>query len=552
MNDYWSIEQLQAEDQNVQFKVLYDMKYLGFLVKEPLEEEIVIEPEGVIHPLNETRNEGVNVNTNASEDEEGIVYCCGRELEEDWIQCDYPKCETGWYHFSCAGITTLPMGKWYCKNCMKAIEEKIKIYEEKVIIKKIKTIQKSQSTTLPLWLANQFKTLKLSIFKIPFHYSERFRNRCLEDSDFQQDLAKKSKFWFYTGALFASSSRDPRISNDFCQILVQRLNHLITNTKTFKKDVLLFHTFENNNKKKKKMTNKANVFTTQPLTKNQKKKMNTISIYDSNKNKNMNNNKNNYNYENLLLIPQQLIGNTINSNLSPKLRKENKPALRTEKINNKITKNLDEENINEKKKKNQLFEQIITNQEQETFLDRENKRKFEELLSKQVILKKKKKNHTQNQQNNNQTNDSNILEQMEFKKRRQIQKLPMNNNKKNENGVGDGDINVNGNGNEDNFNNKQIRNEKINPFNDDDDLNSINQLLKEKLIIKRNRVFENFILWNNSQWEKDNLMKNFNKNLKLSKEEKKFFEKLSKLERNIYLYWIINVDKFQKWVAKYQ
>ncbi|KAJ6230424.1 inhibitor of growth protein [Anaeramoeba flamelloides] len=547
MNDYWSIEQLQAEDQNVQFKVLYDMKYLGFLVNDPLEEEIVIEPEGVIHPLNETRNEGVSLNT--SEDEEGIVYCCGRELEEDWIQCDYPKCETGWYHFSCAGITTLPIGKWYCKNCMKAIEEKIKIYEEKVIIKKIKTIQKSQRTALPLWLANQFKTLKLSIFKIPFHYSERFRNRCLEDSDFQQDVAKKSRFWFYTGALFASSSRDPQISNDFCQILVQRLSHLMTKTKTFKKDFLLFHTFENHNhnNNKKKKTKKKNGFTTQLLTKNQKKKINTLPIYDCNKNKKMNKNKNNENYENLLIKPQYRIENTLNSNLSSRLIKENKPALRTEKINNEITKNMDEEIVNEKVEKNQLLEQTLRNKDQETIFDRQNKRKFEELLSNQIILKKKKKNHTKNQQNKNQINDSKISEQMKLKKRRQIQKLKHSNNNNND-GVGVG----NGNGNEDNFNNKQVKDEKINPFNYDDDLNSISQLLKEKLRIKRNRAFENFILWNNSQWEKDNLMKNFDKNLKLSKEEKNFFEKLSQLERSIYLFWIINVDKFQNWVAQYK
>ncbi|KAJ3447596.1 inhibitor of growth protein [Anaeramoeba flamelloides] len=464
MNDYWSIEHLQAEDQNVQLKPLCDMKYIGFLVKEPLEEELVFEPEGVVHPLKEISNDNEEESSSEEEDDDDNNYCCGRELDEDWIQCDYPKCEKGWYHFSCAGIKTLPIGKWYCKSCVKIIEEQIKIYEEKIITKKIKSIKKSQVTELPLWLANQFKSLKISVFKMPSHFSETFRNRCLEDYDFKENFAKKSKFWYYSGTVLASAARDPQISNDISQIFVQRLNHLIMNTKAFKKELLLF------------THNKKNIL--------------------SNKN---------YNHGggdgdgsggddegvDLSTKSHQPIKNTLNSNLISKIIKENNINLNN--INNSFIE-LTGEGINDesgngiikkKEEEEQIFEKKKINSQQETILDQQNKRKIDELFSVQSILKTTKKT-------NNQIKDSNIIEKMKLKKRRQIQQSQTNQTK-NKN---------NGNDNHGNLNEKQINNDKLKIKNLDNDLNSITKRLKQQLTIKRNCIFGNFILWNNSQQEK--------------------------------------------------
>ncbi|KAJ3425906.1 inhibitor of growth protein [Anaeramoeba flamelloides] len=494
MNDYWSIEQLQAEDQNVQFKPLCDMKYIGFLTKEPLEEELVFEPEGVVHPLKEISNDNEEESSSEEEDDDENNYCCGRELDEDWIQCDYPKCTKRWYHFSCAGITTLPIGKWYCKSCVKIIEEQIKIYEEKIITKKIKSIKKSQVTELPLWLAIQFKSLKLSVFKMPFRYSETFLNRCLEDYDFQENFANKSRFWYYSGAVLAGAARDPQISNDFSQIFVQRLNHLLMNTKTFKKEFLLFTRHEKN--------------------------------ILSNKNNNRGDDEDD---GDLLIKPQQPIKSTLNNLLISKIIKENNINLN----NTFIGRDREDENKvkgNGKGIKKEKEKKII-NSQQETILDQQNKRKIDELFSNQPTLKTNKKTY-------NQTNDSNIIEQMKLKKRRQIQQS-LTNDKNNDNKL-------------DNFMNKQINNEKLSIKNLDNDLNSITKLLKQKLIVKKKRIFENFILWNNSQQEKENLMQSLEKKLQIPKEEKKIFKKLTQLEKNIYLYWGTNSNKFNNWVLKFQ
>ncbi|CAG8460421.1 14101_t:CDS:2 [Acaulospora morrowiae] len=46
------------------------------------------------------------------------VYCvCKRPEFGHMVQCDHPKCETGWYHWECVGLSQQPSGQWFCPDC---------------------------------------------------------------------------------------------------------------------------------------------------------------------------------------------------------------------------------------------------------------------------------------------------------------------------------------------------------------------------------------------------------------------------------------------------
>ena len=46
------------------------------------------------------------------------IWCiCRKEENGRMILCDNETCETGWFHFSCVGISRKPRGKWYCEEC---------------------------------------------------------------------------------------------------------------------------------------------------------------------------------------------------------------------------------------------------------------------------------------------------------------------------------------------------------------------------------------------------------------------------------------------------
>ncbi|KAJ6247147.1 inhibitor of growth protein [Anaeramoeba flamelloides] len=252
MDNYWCTTPLLADESFIQIKVLYEVKYIGFLVSDPKKEDLVSIPNSVVHPLDEQRSsddEGFE-----EEGEKEKVYCCGKELEdEDWIHCDYHKCEKSWYHFSCVGITKEPIGKWYCPNCVKILEKKLDLYEKSKTIKTIYNIRKSQSLRVPSWLANQYKGLKLAVFKIPFRFSEKFRDRCREnlvtklkekekekeketetktktekEKELQEkqnflSLNQKCKYWYYSGTSLANASRNLKLSFDFSLIFSKRI-----------------------------------------------------------------------------------------------------------------------------------------------------------------------------------------------------------------------------------------------------------------------------------------------------------------------------------------
>uniref|UniRef100_A0A1X7UCN6 PHD-type domain-containing protein n=1 Tax=Amphimedon queenslandica TaxID=400682 RepID=A0A1X7UCN6_AMPQE len=42
---------------------------------------------------------------------------CGEEEYGSIIACDNPSCALEWFHYNCVGITTNPVGNWYCENC---------------------------------------------------------------------------------------------------------------------------------------------------------------------------------------------------------------------------------------------------------------------------------------------------------------------------------------------------------------------------------------------------------------------------------------------------
>ncbi|KAJ6251426.1 chromatin modification-related protein yng2 [Anaeramoeba flamelloides] len=522
MNGYWSVESLQAEDQNVQIKALHTMKYLGFLVTEPVVEELVIVPKGVVHPLIEMAT-AEEVSSDYDTDEDEKVWCCGKELDEDWIKCDYPKCKVGWYHFSCAGITKEPTGKWNCDSCQKIINEKMRIYEEQITRKKIKTIKRGQRTKLPLWMATQYKSLKLAIFKIPFHFTEKFRNRCREDFDFQQNLSVKCQYWYSSGTILAKAANDPLISKEFSLIFTLRLISGNENAKDQEKE----HGNENAKEKENENENENE----KEKEKEKEKKIDKINDLSNN-------------------------NNPTDKNISKTMEKEN--------INNSkqaIGNQIDIEIIQEKAN---LFDNKESN------ITQSNKRKFDELTTNQLISGSRSGSESGNKKQNLQTNTqpnedgSNITEEMDLKKRRQIQKLPKNNqDSKDKNSNKNANKNttkskekIKGKDNMDNQNTSLNKNHqddvksKIQNF--QGGINSITKLLKEKLITKRNHSFENFVLWNNSQQQKEQLMKQFENMLQLSKEEETFVNKLSQLEKNIYRSRRVNADRFKNWVLKFK
>ncbi|KAJ6240178.1 chromatin modification-related protein yng2 [Anaeramoeba flamelloides] len=284
MDNYWCTTPLFAEEGLIQIKVLYEVKYIGFLVSDPKKEDLVSIPNSVVHPLDEQESSG-----DEGFEEEEKVYCCGKELEdEDWIHCDYHKCEKSWYHFSCVGITKEPIGKWYCPNCVKILEKKLDLYEKSKTIKTIYNIRKSQSFRLPYWLANQYKGLKLAIFKIPFYFSENFRDRCREnllpklkekekekeiETEIENEQERKSqekknflslnekcKYWYYSGTSLANASGNSKLSFDFSIIFSQRILKIMellqfsksNNNKPLQvlKSKPIKNEDENNNKKK--------------------------------------------------------------------------------------------------------------------------------------------------------------------------------------------------------------------------------------------------------------------------------------------------------------
>ncbi|KAF7684018.1 Protein YNG1 [Astathelohania contejeani] len=51
-------------------------------------------------------------------DEGDAVYCyCRKPSKGNMIACDDPACDIEWFHYGCVGLTSMPSGKWYCKNC---------------------------------------------------------------------------------------------------------------------------------------------------------------------------------------------------------------------------------------------------------------------------------------------------------------------------------------------------------------------------------------------------------------------------------------------------
>jgi inhibitor of growth protein 3 len=57
------------------------------------------------------------------EDEEGKRYClCQAVSYGDMVACDNPSCPYEWFHWSCVGLKSEPVGRWYCPSCTLARE----------------------------------------------------------------------------------------------------------------------------------------------------------------------------------------------------------------------------------------------------------------------------------------------------------------------------------------------------------------------------------------------------------------------------------------------
>eukprot|EP00826_Nyctotherus_ovalis_P015190 TRINITY_DN1429_c0_g1_i21.p1 TRINITY_DN1429_c0_g1~~TRINITY_DN1429_c0_g1_i21.p1 ORF type:complete len:211 (-),score=63.21 TRINITY_DN1429_c0_g1_i21:105-737(-) len=62
-------------------------------------------------------------------EEQPMTYCkCQRQLEDQMVECDNPRCKYKWFHFSCVGLTAAPSedDKWYCPDCSVKLQNKHK------------------------------------------------------------------------------------------------------------------------------------------------------------------------------------------------------------------------------------------------------------------------------------------------------------------------------------------------------------------------------------------------------------------------------------------
>lgn len=57
-----------------------------------------------------------NINTNINEE----LYCfCQGVSYGDMVCCENSSCKLQWFHFSCVGLTSSPIGKWFCSDICK-------------------------------------------------------------------------------------------------------------------------------------------------------------------------------------------------------------------------------------------------------------------------------------------------------------------------------------------------------------------------------------------------------------------------------------------------
>ncbi|KAK6055245.1 PHD-finger [Cooperia oncophora] len=55
------------------------------------------------------------------------TYCiCHQVSFGQMVACDGPDCKNEWFHFQCVGLTSSPVGKWYCDQCKEARKKKMK------------------------------------------------------------------------------------------------------------------------------------------------------------------------------------------------------------------------------------------------------------------------------------------------------------------------------------------------------------------------------------------------------------------------------------------
>jgi hypothetical protein len=70
-------------------------------------------------------------------DEDSQLYCfCQAVSYGDMVACDNENCEREWFHYPCVGLTSPPVGAWYCRECQaKMAGQKLRQPEKKKVIK---------------------------------------------------------------------------------------------------------------------------------------------------------------------------------------------------------------------------------------------------------------------------------------------------------------------------------------------------------------------------------------------------------------------------------
>ncbi|KAJ3427882.1 inhibitor of growth protein [Anaeramoeba flamelloides] len=123
--DYWSITTILAEEEFQQIKFLQTSKSVHHIldnfklkIKANQMKSNGNEKSKSSLSSEESESESESDNEMLYKEEHNPMWCCGKEIEDDYIKCDNPLCKKQWYHFRCVNLKEVPNTNWYCPSCL--------------------------------------------------------------------------------------------------------------------------------------------------------------------------------------------------------------------------------------------------------------------------------------------------------------------------------------------------------------------------------------------------------------------------------------------------
>ncbi|KAJ3429344.1 hypothetical protein M0812_24690 [Anaeramoeba flamelloides] len=251
MSTYWNITTLLAEEENQTLKFVEQSKRLDFLkayFRSPSRnisldndqegnEDLLKKDENSQQESSSEESSSEEEETDEEEEKEKEKdpnktnsYCCGEEKDDEWIQCDNPRCKKKWYHYSCVGITEEPTSNWYCQECLNDRNKKKPRAVKKVT--KIRTvvaqsssqnlIEVGTSASLPVWIGSFWYNAGVVELIKPTAFRRQFRDNLLADP-VSISLLSKCPHWYFFGIFVAATNGDQNLSEVMSIALASRL-----------------------------------------------------------------------------------------------------------------------------------------------------------------------------------------------------------------------------------------------------------------------------------------------------------------------------------------